>query len=90
MSKSQLRIIAAKPLKGFLVKAHLTDGSMRKIDIAPYIQGSGPLFKEVRDNPKLFRQVRADHGTLTWPNGLDFCPDVLLESQLLLLFKEGA
>jgi hypothetical protein len=84
MMKPLPRIIEAKPLKGFLVEAHLTDGSIRKINIAPYLRGSGPLFKEVRENQKLFCQVKADHGTLIWPNGLDFCPDVLLETEVFL------
>jgi len=84
VAKSLLRIIDAKPLKGFVVEAHLTDGSIRTIDVTSLLQGYGPLLKEVRENQKLFRQVKADHGTLTWPNGLDFCPDVLLETKVFL------
>ena len=37
------------------------------------------MFEPLREDPKLFRQVRVDDelGTIVWPNGADMDPDVL-------------
>lgn len=77
---SQLRIKDAKPLKGFLVKVELTDGTTRTIDVGCYL--CGPIFKKIKEDPNFFCQVKADHGTLMWPNGADLCPDVLLGNEI--------
>jgi hypothetical protein len=36
------------------------------------------VFQAIRQDPVLFRQVRAEHGTVTWPGEVDLCPDVLI------------
>lgn len=38
------------------------------------------IFEELR-NPDYFKKVEVnnDIGTICWPNGADFCPDVLFE-----------
>jgi hypothetical protein len=42
------------------------------------IAGRGGVFRPLQD-VEFFKQVRVDSeaGTLVWPNGVDFCPDVL-------------
>jgi hypothetical protein len=37
------------------------------------------MLEPLREDPKLFRQVRVDDelGTIVWPNGADMDPDVL-------------
>jgi len=55
------------------------DGECRDIDILKSFSLRGVL-EPLRD-PAYFRQVcvNSDVGTIVWPNGADFCPDVLHE-----------
>lgn len=36
----------------------------------------GPVFDPLND-PAVFRKARVEDDTVRWPNGADFCPDVL-------------
>jgi hypothetical protein len=42
------------------------------------IVGRGGVFRDLED-VEFFKLVRVDHeaGKIVWPNGVDFCPDVL-------------
>ena len=64
-------------LEGFEVEIAFTDGSVRRVDLAPLLHG--PVFEPLIRDPALFRAVRVDPvgKTLTWPNGADLDPDVL-------------
>jgi len=48
------------------------------LDFKSKIVGRGGVFQPLEDI-EFFRQVKVDPeiGTLVWPNGVDFCPDVL-------------
>lgn len=71
-----LRISEARPLEGFRLKLTLTDGSVIERDVSRLLVG--PVFDPVRKDPSFFRKVRAEDGTVVWPNGADLCPDVLI------------
>ena len=72
-----VRILAVKPLEGFTVRLSFTDGTQKEIDLEPYLRG--PIFQQLRDDPRLFAAVRVDprFGTIIWDNGADIDPDVL-------------
>ncbi len=55
---------------------HLTfdDGVVRDVDLSSELWG--PMLEQLR-NPAYFARVVADHGTVTWPNGVDLDPLVL-------------
>lgn len=57
--------------------ALLRRGDAREVDLADELWG--PMLEPLREDPKLFRQVRVDDelGTIVWPNGADMDPDVL-------------
>ncbi|HEX9292017.1 MAG TPA: DUF2442 domain-containing protein [Anaeromyxobacteraceae bacterium] len=76
-----VRIRSVRPLEGFTVELTLTDGSMRVVDLDPYLRG--PVFEPLRRDPSVFRAVRVDDelGTIVWPNGADVDPDVLIEGR---------
>jgi hypothetical protein len=63
------------------VELTLTDGSVRRVDLLPYLRG--PVFAEIRDNPEFFRRISVDEelGTVVWPNGADLDPDVLIHGR---------
>ena len=37
----------------------------------------GPVFDPIRE-PEMFARVGIDGGTVSWPNGADLCPDVVI------------
>lgn len=71
-----VRIVEVVPLGEFRLRLKLTDGSVIERDVSSLLQG--PMFDPIRSDPELFRQVRAQDGTVVWPNGADLCPDVII------------
>jgi hypothetical protein len=73
-----VRIRSVRPLNGMVVEIGLTDGSIRVVDLSPYLRG--PVFDPILRDPALFRAVRVDPslGTIVWPNGADLDPEVLV------------
>jgi hypothetical protein len=71
-----LRIRKVEALKGFKLRLTLTDGSIVEREVSRLLVG--PVFESIRTDPALFGQVRAEGGTVVWPNGADLCPDVLI------------
>lgn len=71
-----VRVKAVEPLQGYTVRVTFTNDEQRDIDVTQYINRGG-IFAPVYDDPAFFRQVRAELGTIAWPNGADVDPDVL-------------
>ena len=71
-----LRIREAEPLGDFRLRLTLTDNSIVERDVEDLMVG--PIFEPLRADHRLFDQVRVEGGTVTWPNGADLCPDVLI------------
>jgi hypothetical protein len=76
-----LRIRTVTPKSGYEVELTLTDGSIRRVDLLPYLRG--PVFDPIREDPELFRRISVDEelGTVVWPNGADIDPDVLIHGR---------
>lgn len=72
------RITRARHIKGFTLELGLSDGTVAQVDFRNRIMGRGGVFLPM-ENVDFFSQVSVDPegGTVTWPNGVDFCPDVL-------------
>jgi hypothetical protein len=70
-----IRVRQAAPLYDHWVRVEFSNGLKRDVDLEPYLHG--PIFEPLRADPKLFRALRVEGGTLTWPNGADIDPDVL-------------
>lgn len=73
---SLLRIERAVPLEGFRLRLWLSDGSLIERDVGHVMVG--PIFEPIRRDPERFAEVRAEGGTVVWPNGADLCPDVVI------------
>jgi hypothetical protein len=73
-----LRIHETKALEGFKLKLTLSDGSIIERDVSRLLVG--PVFVTSRKDPSFFAKVRAQGGTVVWPNGADLSPDVLIWS----------
>ncbi|HEY8709868.1 MAG TPA: DUF2442 domain-containing protein [Burkholderiaceae bacterium] len=72
------RVTAVTPLNGHDLLLQFNNGEQRRMDVSPYL--AYPVFERLRE-PGFFALVQADHGTLSWPAGIDLDPDsVYLES----------
>ena len=71
-----IRIVEAKPLEHFNVELTLTTGEIVRRNLEPLLEG--PVFDSIRKDEEQFRGLRAEGGTVVWPNGADLCPDVLI------------
>ena len=70
-----VRVRKATPLAGFTMRLEFEDGTQKELNLEPFLRGS--IFKPVREDLALFRQVKIEGGTIVWPNGADIDPDVL-------------
>lgn len=78
MSEPMLSDIAeVRYLDAYRVFLRFADGRSGELDLQPMLDFTG-VFAPLRD-PAYFAQVRVepDTGTIVWPNGADFDPDVL-------------
>lgn len=72
------RVTAVTPLNGHYLLLQFTNGERRSMDVSPYLDY--PVFERLRE-PGFFALAQADHGTVSWPAGIDLDPDsVYLES----------
>ena len=72
------RVVSAELVDGYRVRLSFSDGATGVIDFRDRIVGRGGVFEALED-PDVFAGFRIDEeaGTLTWPNGVDFCPETL-------------
>jgi hypothetical protein len=65
-------------VKDYELELGFSDGTVAQLDFRGRIVGRGGVFLPLED-VGLFSQVAVDSeaGTVAWPNGVDFCPDVL-------------
>jgi len=59
------------PIEDYSIRIQFDDGVVKTIDIKPFIDGG--ISTELRDI-NFFNRVYLDNGSVTWPNGYDFCP----------------
>lgn len=72
------RVKSVRHLHDYLLELEFTDGTVATLNFAARIGPRGGVIQELK-NVAVFSQVKVDDeaGTLVWPNGVDFCPDVL-------------
>ena len=71
----RVRVRKATPLENFEMLIEFEDGLQKEIDLEPFLHGQ--IFEPIRNNLKLFQDVRIEGGTIAWVNGADIDPDVL-------------
>lgn len=67
-------ITACRVVADHELELHFADGFTATLVLRDALWG--PVFAPL-NNPALFHQVRVEDDTVRWPNGADFCPDVL-------------
>lgn len=68
------RITAVTPNADYTLTLRFTNDEVRIFDVTPYL-GKG-IFRELQDR-SIFNAVAPFLGSIRWPNGQDFCPDML-------------
>lgn len=68
------RVTEVRALDDHTLLVTFANGESKRFDMHPYF--SYPAFRRLQD-PEFFRRARAEAGTATWPDGIDFDPDVL-------------
>ena len=72
------RIKRVRHICDYRLGVTFTDGAPAELDFRQRIVGRGGVFRQLEDI-EYFKGVQVDPeaGTIVWPNGVDFCPDVL-------------
>lgn len=70
------KLAKVRYLDGFRLELTFTDGVQKVVDFTDELRGRGGVWEPLHD-PRYFRQARVQAGALTWPNDVDYCPDVL-------------
>lgn len=68
------RVTNVVPRAPHRLEITFSDGQRRNFDVTPYL--TYPVFQHLA-NPSFFNLARAERGTVSWPDGTDFCPDTL-------------
>lgn len=85
-----VRVRKVQPLEGFKVSLEFTDGTVKTVDLEPYLRG--PIFEPIRRDRAKFCSVRVDEelGTIVWEGGADIDPDVLRWDRVPVAPEEAA
>jgi hypothetical protein len=72
------RVKRVRHISDYRLELTFTDGATAKLDFRQRVVGRGGVFRQLED-VEFFKEVQVDPeaGTIVWPNGVDFCPDVL-------------
>lgn len=72
------RVRGVRHIKDYRLELAFSDGTVAELDFRRRVAGRGGVVRAL-ENLDFFRQVTVDReaGTVVWPNGVDFCPDVL-------------
>ena len=72
------RVTSVRHVRDYALELTFADGTTKQVDFRQKVVGRGGVFLPLED-VEFFKRVTVDSeaGTIVWPNGVDFCPDVL-------------
>lgn len=70
------RVKSVKYVSEYKLKIQFTNGKIKVADLAGTLKNAKNLFIQLKDL-EYFKQVECDGYSICWPNGIDFCPDLL-------------
>lgn len=74
------RVSTVEPIGNYKLALTFTNGEQRIFDAKPLL--SMNVFKLLQ-NREIFNSVKVSHGSILWPNGIDYCPDTLYQESTL-------
>jgi len=72
------KIISAEPLQDYRVKIRFSDGLEGIVDLSDLV-GKGVFQSWINQQEFAKVSINDETHTLTWPGGIDLCPDSLYE-----------
>jgi len=75
------RVSKVEPMDDYELLITFNNGELRVFDAKPLF--SMNAFKSLKSKA-FFESVKADHGSILWPNDIDYCPDTLYAESVLL------
>ena len=73
-----MKVKKAEYVKDYKIKLLFSDGMTKLVDFKPFLKDAKNLFIPLL-NIEYFKSFAVDDTTISWPNEVDFCPDVLYE-----------
>lgn len=73
------RVLKVSPMDDYKLLLNFNNGENRIFDVKPLL--SMGVF-EILQKKDFFELVRAEYGTVVWPNDIDYCPDTLYEQSV--------
>jgi len=73
-----MRVKKAEYMSEYKIKLLFSDGVTKIVDFKPFLEDAKNLFIPLLDI-EYFKSFAVDDTTISWPNEVDFCPDVLYE-----------
>ena len=70
------RVKKVEWLSDYTLKIVFSSGQTKKVDLTPLLKNARNMFLELK-NIDYFKTVQCDGYSISWPNGIDVCPDVL-------------
>ena len=68
------RVSSVVAMPNFILQLEFVDWRRATFDVSPFLHF--PVFEPLKETA-YFSRVKVDHGTVTWPGGIDFDPDAL-------------
>ena len=73
-----MKVKKAEYINGYKIKILFSDGVAKIVDFKPFLKNAKNLFIPLLDL-EYFKKFTVDSTTISWPNEVDFCPDVLYD-----------
>ncbi len=75
--QSPWRVTQVEVLPGFRLQVAFVDGLKGMVDMSGLVHSpNAGVFAALAD-PRIFAQVKIEHGAVTWPGELDLAPDAM-------------
>jgi hypothetical protein len=73
------RVVEVSPFANYQLLIKFNNGERRRFDARPLL--SMRVFQPLQ-NREFFSSVKAEYGTIIWPQDIDYCPDTLYKESI--------
>jgi hypothetical protein len=70
------RVKKVEYISEYKLKLQFTNGKIKMVDLEGMLKNAKNMFIPLKDL-EYFKKVVCDGYSICWPNGIDFCPDLL-------------